>query len=176
MLSWIQKQDIRFYNYLTQHRAGPKLAKFLRFYTRLGDGYVWGLVLITLFWQYSWETLQPMVFRGLSAAGVSLVLYWLVKLSTRRSRPFALLDSVKAEVPPLDKYSFPSGHVMNNIAPGVVIFTFFPQFGWPVVLMPLTWGLLRVYFGVHWLTDVLAGTALGIISALISLYFLFPPI
>ncbi|NLB63360.1 MAG: phosphatase PAP2 family protein [Fibrobacter sp.] len=176
MFKWLQKQDIRFYSFLTSRQVSPKVNKFLRFYTRLGDGYVWVLVLIVLFSQNTWIELQPMVVRALTAAGVSLALYWLVKLSTRRKRPFVALKEVKAQVPPLDKYSFPSGHVMNNIAPGMVIFMLNPFIGWIVVLMPLSWGMLRVYFGVHWLSDIIAGALLGVLSAFISLFVLFPPL
>ena len=43
------------------------------------------------------------------ALAMSLVIYEVVKLNTKRPRPFAANPQIKAEVPPLDKYSFPSG-------------------------------------------------------------------
>jgi undecaprenyl-diphosphatase len=53
---------------------------------------------------------------------------------------------------------------MNNLAVASTVFFCVPQYGWIMMLLPLTWGLLRVYFGVHWLTDVLCGFALGVVS------------
>ena len=106
----------------------------------------------------------PILWQALVSLAMSLVIYEGVKLSTRRPRPFAANPLIKAEVPPLDKYSFPSGHTMNNLAVASTVFYCVPQYGWIMMLLPLTWGLLRVYFGVHWLTDVLCGFVLGILS------------
>jgi undecaprenyl-diphosphatase len=98
------------------------------------------------------------------ALAMSLIVYWCVKLYTKRRRPFAADLNIKAEVPPLDKYSFPSGHTMNNLAVASTVTFCVPQYGWIMMLLPLTWGLLRVYFGVHWLTDVLCGFLFGVLS------------
>jgi len=37
-----------------------------------------------------------------------------------------------------------------------------------MLLLPVTWGLLRIYFGVHWASDIVAGIFLGGISFLIG--------
>ncbi len=156
--------DLRFFHFWRRHSFSAKTDKFLRFYTRLGDGYVWVLVIVFLYLFYGKEALFLTIERVIPVVLVSLALYWIIKLSVRRKRPFDLLKSVNAEVPPLDKYSFPSGHTMNNLAVGFTVFADAPGIGWIMIFMPLTWGLLRVYYGVHWLSDVIGGVCLGFLS------------
>jgi len=164
MKNIITDSDIRFFRFWRRHSFSPKTDAFLRFYTRLGDGYVWALVVGIIFFFYGKDALLNLVEQVIPAIAISLALYWILKLSLRRKRPFDLLKDVSADVPPLDKYSFPSGHTMNNLAVGFVILAEVPQIGWVVVLMPITWGVLRVYYGVHWLSDVLGGIIFGFLS------------
>jgi len=156
--------DIRFFYFWRRHSFPARIDRFLKLYTRLGDGYVWALVIGAIYFFYGKETLFELIERAIFSILVSLALYWLIKLSVRRKRPFDLLEEVNAKVPPLDKYSFPSGHTMNNLAVGFMLFAETPAIGWIVVAMPITWGLLRVYYGVHWLSDVIGGACLGFLS------------
>jgi len=168
MLKAIQAFDERVSIYLVRHRFSPRLHKGLQWYTRLGDGYVWALVIGYLFWQYPQPEVWMMVKRSFLAAGISLFLYMAIKYSVRRMRPFEKLKNISAEVPPLDAFSFPSGHTMNNLAVGFTLAVLAPEIGWIVVIMPISWGALRVYFGVHWLTDILAGMLLAAASYAIA--------
>jgi len=158
------KLDIRFFRFWRRHPFPAGMDKALRIYTRLGDGYVWAFVIAFLYLFYGKETLLLIIEHVLPVILVSLGLYWAIKFSVRRKRPFELLKSVSAEVPPLDKFSFPSGHTMNNMAVGFTVFSVAPAIGWIMIFMPVTWGLLRVYYGVHWLSDVVAGIILGFLS------------
>jgi undecaprenyl-diphosphatase len=163
MFARIAKADEQFRLFLTRHQVSPRVGSFLRFYIRIGDGYVWILMVALLFGFYGKDSF-PIACQAILAALISLALYWAVKLSVRRKRPFDTIKGVEAQVPPLDKFSFPSGHTMNNLAPGFTIFALAPELGWIVVLMPITWGFLRIYYGVHWLSDVVAGILLGFLS------------
>jgi undecaprenyl-diphosphatase len=164
MKNLIADWDTRFFYFWRRHSFSAKTDRFLRFYTRLGDGYVWALVIAYICFFYGKEILLGIVWHVIPAIIISLAIYWLVKLSMRRKRPFDLLKEVNADVPPLDKYSFPSGHTMNNLAVGFVVLAKIPSVGWIMILMPMTWGLLRVYYGVHWLSDVIGGACLGFLS------------
>ena len=54
-----------------------------------------------------------MVFPSLVA---SLALYWTLKLSTKRPRPFVAIPEFKALVPPLDKYSLSAMRLSTLLA------------------------------------------------------------
>lgn len=168
VISKIANSDEKFSRYLYTHRLSDRADKFLRFYTRLGDGYVWALIAILIFAFYGPKYLAIVLFQVLPSVVASLALYWIVKLSTKRRRPFDAIREFKALVPPLDKYSFPSGHTMNNLAVATTVLLSVPAAGIVMMFLPLSWGFLRVYFGVHWLSDVIGGFLLGIASFFIG--------
>ena len=66
--------------------------------------------------------------------------------------------------------SFPSGHAMSAFAVAAAIALLAPRQRWPVLALAAVIGFSRVYLGVHFWLDVLAGAALGMaIGALIAL-------
>lgn len=164
MIKKIVAFDERFSRYLYTHRLSAKADKWLRLYTRLGDGYVWALIVVLILAFYGPMFLAQVLAQVFPSLVASLALYWIVKLSTKRPRPFVAIPEFKALVPPLDKYSFPSGHTMNNLAIATTVLLAVPAAGAVMMALPLTWGFLRVYFGVHWLTDVIGGFVLGVVS------------
>lgn len=172
MLSWIIQQDLNLLKYVQQHRFSLRVERIFKFYTRLGDGYIWALIFIYLLWGNGiaemFNGVSGLLWQALASAAVSLALYWIIKLKVRRPRPFSVMKGVEAEIPPLDVYSFPSGHTMNNIAVGFTLFYHVPEIGWIMIIMPITWGFLRIYFGVHWLSDIIGGLIFGFLSFLIA--------
>lgn len=160
--------DQRITLFMRNHRFSEKANKWLRFYVRLGDGYFWGLFALLLIYLLGWRSFLTVLWQCLDSLAISLVLYWVVKFSVKRVRPFSFFENINAEVPPLDKYSFPSGHTMNNLSIGCTVFFLVPHVGWVMLLLPVTWGILRIYFGVHWASDILAGIFLGCISFIIG--------
>ena len=69
-------------------------------------------------------------------------------------------------------YSFPSGHTTAATAFGVSLFlSFNKRFSWAFLFIPLVMGFTRIYFVVHYASDVLGGLIVGGIAATIS-YFI----
>lgn len=149
------------------------LNRLLILFVRVGDGWIWLVVLASLLWTLPLPAVKTVVAHCLTAFAISLLFYWPVKLLVRRSRPHQLGLGVTARVPPLDKYSFPSGHTMNNLAVALTLSLYVPSILPFALGLPLLLGLLRILFGVHFLSDITGGALLGVASfALGRLVFL----
>ena len=105
------------------------------------------------------------VFATASAAAAA-ALAALVKEVVDRSRP----EHAGVDVDPLvstpDSPSFPSGHAATAFAAATVVALVHPRLRLPVLALAALVALSRVYLGVHYGVDVLAGAALGIGVAL----------
>lgn len=84
-----------------------------------------------------------------------------VKHIFERVRPCHVLDNVHLLVSCGSGYSFPSSHAVNNAAGAVVLSFFYRKWTWAFALFAGVVGLSRVYVGVHYPFDVLAGFLLG---------------
>jgi len=149
------------------------LNRLLILFVRVGDGWGWAVIAAVLFALVPWMRFKFIVGQALLAVAISLPIYWAFKFIFRRQRPYKAVEGISARVPPLDRYSFPSGHTMNNLAVAMTLALNIPHL-WPLaVAIPLSLGLLRIFFGVHFLTDIVAGALLGAMSA-ISAHCLYP--
>jgi len=144
-------------------QAGPGLDRF--FLVLSGLGHAWGVIpadlalcLFLLWRRYRREA----VFAIVSTAGSGL-LNQASKHLFQRQRP-QLWDSIAPEL----TYSFPSGHAMGSmtLAAVLVLLAWPTRWRWPVALLAPAFALLvgasRLYLGVHWPSDVLAGWAAGL--------------
>src|SRR5918997_4307710 len=99
------------------------------------------------------------------AVGVSLVLADLassgIKEAVDRPRPPRADPGFDAAVHVPPSPSFPSGHATTTFACAVAIAILVPRLRWVALALAATVGVARVYLGVHYTLDVLAGAALG---------------
>jgi undecaprenyl-diphosphatase len=112
------------------------------------------IIAIALFYWRRWRSLTYWLVTLLGSAAINRT----AKILLHRVRP-SLWDSI---TPELD-YGFPSGHAMSSMSfvTALVILTWGTRWYWPVLLtgslFVLAIGWTRLYLGVHFPSDVLAG-------------------
>jgi undecaprenyl-diphosphatase len=106
---------------------------------------------------------------GLFAFGIELPLYKLLKNGIKRDRPCETLSSVYQRVAPSDQFSFPSGHTAAAFIIATLLSYFFPHLAPLLYVWALLVGFSRIYLGVHYPSDILAGIVIGMLSAINAL-------
>ena len=140
------------------------LTAVLRFFTVVGTaGFLWGSFAFAAFLFTGLEL--PNLLVPWSAVAGSWTLAEGAKYLFDRARPF-MWD---AEIAPLIKTpsssSFPSGHSATAAAGALTLSLIYPAFAPLLVPAGLLVILSRVYLGVHFPVDVLAGAAIGLATA-----------
>ena len=110
---------------------------------------------------------QWLVARLLIGIGVLIVIIFLVKRRFKRARPEGEWGKFYRRT---DPHSFPSGHAARMALLAVLALGLGPAWlGWEMVIWAPAVALARVAMGVHYLSDVVAGAAIGIVVGLILL-------
>jgi undecaprenyl-diphosphatase len=131
-----------------------------------GDSWFWWAGLAFLWWRGNafW---RPWALTVLLAIIILAVIVLAVKFSIRRRRPEGEWGGFYRST---DPHSFPSGHAARATLIAVLAIGLGPW--WLAILlclwMPLV-SLARVAMGVHYLSDVVAGTILGLAAGVVAL-------
>ncbi|HHU87586.1 MAG: phosphatase PAP2 family protein [Pelotomaculaceae bacterium] len=120
-----------------------------------------------IFGRRSWKNAALLMLLALFAS--FLVDEELLKNIFRRPRPFETFAGINLLVLPPDSYSFPSAHTANAFAAGLVLARKIPSVAGPVLALALLIAFSRVYVGVHYPLDILAGALVGAACALFVL-------
>lgn len=155
ILLWIQ-ENIR----------NPVLTPVMKAVTHLGDaGIFWILLTVALL---CFKKTRRAGLVSAAALVLSLVVNNLcLKNLVDRTRPYELIEGLKILVSKPGDASFPSGHSGASFAAATAIFQCVPRkYGIPLLVLAALIALSRLYVGVHFPTDVLAGTVIGILLGL----------
>jgi undecaprenyl-diphosphatase len=161
-------QDIRVFELINRQYTHPFLDWFFSHITHAGLGGV-QLPLVALVWWLNrdGQAGHTLWWTTLAAFLLSTGLVHLIKRRVKRMRPVAHTE-VRFLVPETRHGSFPSGHTATTFALAAVVAWHFPLWAVPLFLLAAAIGYSRVYVGVHFLSDVLAAAAIGIVSAAIT--------
>ena len=157
--------DNRIANELHEHATRP-LTEFFEAVTTLGNGIVLAGVAAIAAYLLARRRYYTEAVLMVLAYGGAQVLSFSLKLAFRRDRPF-FTDPLAT----LSTYSFPSGHATVSIAVyGALTLVLLRRLRGPArvvclaaaVLLVSLIGFSRMYLGVHFLSDVLAGYSVGL--------------
>lgn len=166
-MEWLWNLDQEVVRVVNQEWSSPTLDVLFRVATWLGVGVVQAVILaVLLLARRTRSGGVHALFAWLMAAGVNFVL----KASLIRHRPSNLVETI---VPPGERVfasSFGSGHTITAFAIAVSLLLTLPRdarwVGVLAIVLAAFVGLSRIYRGVHWPTDVVAGAAAGTACAL----------
>ena len=154
---------------LWMHGASTRawVVRLLDAVSRVGDGWIWYLVMVSLPW-FDHEAGTACAVRMFVVGLVDLALYKIIKRWIARPRPCRACPEIRACIRPLDEYSFPSGHTLHSVAFSLIITVYYPWLGlvaWPFTLLL---AVSRIVLGLHYPSDVVVGAAIGALMAGIS--------
>ncbi|HEY6514842.1 MAG TPA: phosphatase PAP2 family protein [Steroidobacteraceae bacterium] len=156
----VDAADYRICRKLNHGAAFPIARRLFQIASRLGDGIIWFVLLVALPCVYGRQALRPAVVMAVTGV-LGLVAYKVLKRAFVRERPFITHAAIDLAMPPLDRYSFPSGHTLHAVSFALQASMHFPQLAWGLIPLALTIAASRVVLGLHYPTDVLAGAVLG---------------
>ncbi|MCK5148383.1 phosphatase PAP2 family protein [bacterium] len=84
-----------------------------------------------------------------------------IKPLVGRVRPCFVLESARLLIGQSGSPSFPSAHASNNAAIAMMVLLRYPRAKWWFIGLALSVAYSRIYVGVHYPVDVLAGLLLG---------------
>lgn len=164
LIETVTTWDVRFFTSIFRLNRRKMLATIVPVVSHTGDGTLYLLLPLVVAWLAP-DALVPFTVAGVVAFAIELPVYRLVKHWVRRDRPFVRLPGITGRIVPADRFSFPSGHTAAAFVVLLLVGWFFPAA--LVLLVPWAWGVAfsRIYLGVHYPSDTIAGMVLGLISA-----------
>lgn len=153
--------------------CGP-LTNLFRIITEFGDKFI--LITIVIIGFIIFDNKKNNIYLGINLI-LSSLLNFIIKFIFVRQRPIGINLITESG------YSFPSGHSMVSMAfYGFIIYLVNKSnlssvtkriISILLIILILLIGLSRIYLGVHYFTDVMAGISLGIIFLFLFIKFLY---
>lgn len=146
--------------WVVDHRVGV-LDPFFEGLSLIGSfGIVWLLLAVAIS-GFSWS--RPWLWTRVGAAVLlAESLSGVLKLWIERDRPPVSRPVPEPLLEAPSTFSFPSGHATVAFASATILAFAVPRLRWPLYALAALIAFSRVYVGVHYPGDVLAGAVLGV--------------
>jgi len=170
LLSILREMDTNLFWFINTRMTTPGLDPLMQ---TLSSAWLWwicaGFLAVGAFKKKNSHLLKTLLLVGLAMGVTDLVAFELVKPTVGRERPCRDLEGVRLVSNKCGgDYGFPSNHAANGFAAATVFWVRRPReehSAWAMVALPfavaLVVGFTRVYLGVHFPLDILAGFTLG---------------
>ena len=165
-MEYLQHIDGQILLWIQDNVRNDFLTPIFKFITHLGDtGWWW--IAVTILCLFFAKTRKAGFLSAIALIGSLVINNLILKNLIARIRPYEVVDGLTRLIEAQYDYSFPSGHAGASFAAAVIFFIYLPKkFGVPALILAFLISLSRLYVGVHYPSDVLAG---GLISTAIAI-------
>lgn len=152
--------DQRIMRRLHRWRAPRWLQWWMIAATLGGDGWLWGAYAALILMVGGPGRFEAVVSAACAVA-TGIVLFRSIKRMVGRKRPCHLEAHCWSRLLPPDQFSFPSGHSITAFAVASSLGWYYPGLLPGLLFCAISVAISRILLGMHFLSDVLAGCALG---------------
>jgi len=167
--SHLSEADYRLMRRVAHWRAPRWVRWWMIASTRGGDGWFWGFCGVAVLASHDRDKCAAFLAAAIAAA-TGILLFTILKKSVGRSRPCALEPHCWATLLPADQFSFPSGHSITAFAVAIPLSIFYPVAAPVLLALAASIALSRIILGMHFLSDVIAGSMLGSLLGSVAFY------
>jgi len=160
VLHWLSSRDHRLMRRLNRWTPPRWMRLWMVAATRGGDGWLWYGVGLMVVLDGGPERFHALLAAVL-AVSVGIAIFLGLKRACGRKRPCAMEPHSWATLLPPDQFSFPSGHTITAFAMVFSLSMFYPMLFIGLLFCAFSVALSRILLGMHFLSDVLAGAAIG---------------
>lgn len=159
------QMDANFLLWIQENLRQDFLTPFWTGITSLGDGGWFWLALSLLLTAFP-QTRKVGLLALCSMALCALVTNVCLKNLVARPRPYTQIPGLTPLIPPQKDWSFPSGHTTASFACAGIYWRMLPKkYGIAALVLAFLITFSRLYVGVHYPTDVLAGLIIGLFGS-----------
>ena len=176
MLEWLQNIDTQLFFFVNNGLSNPVFDWLMPFITTKQNWYpLFLIIIIGLLWKSRKKgrivvlLLIPVITLSDQIAA-SVIKPWVDRV--RPCQAFEAMGTVNMLIGMKTSPSFPSNHAANSFAAAAFFAHFYPERRWLYYTIAALVAFSRVYVGVHYPIDVLAGAILGFLCAFI-VYFAY---
>ena len=171
-MEWFFELDGNILLFIQEYIRSDFMTPIWKFITFLGDaGWFW--ILLTIILLIPKKTRKIGIVSFVSIAIGVLITNVALKNIVARTRPYEVVEGLNLLVAKAHDYSFPSGHSCASFASAFAIYKTSPKkYGIPALILASLIAFSRLYVGIHYPTDVIAGVIIGIVSAVLSVFII----
>jgi undecaprenyl-diphosphatase len=160
VLDWLSTRDHRLMRCVNRWTPPRWMRLWMVAATRGGDGWLWYGIGAAVALDGGPERFRALL-AAVVAVSVGIALFLSLKRACGRKRPCTLEPHSWATLLPPDQFSFPSGHTITAFAMALSLSMFYPVMLIGLLFCAFSVALSRILLGMHFLSDVLAGAAIG---------------